>query len=505
MTRKPLILCLMATFLAIGTVQAQDPDGPALTLTDGLTQADIENPDSDEAGFIDLLRTLGLVVFTTPFNTHDGLGDGPFDPLELPTTAPGHRPTLQGNGVFLRMNGLDAQSCNECHSVVSMATLPPSQGIGGVGGVAQNAMPAATLVDLSDSFDDRVTYVPGHDPDLPLVHDGVADFNGRFINPPFLYGGGGVELLAREMTSSLQLFLDQARLASAGTVIVLQTHGVDFGTITSLGGGSVRLDLDGISTLDGPQDFGPADYPEQHLVVRPFGRKGEAFSMRDFDRNAMQFHFGIQPVEVPSVGNLDEDGDGVSNELTVAEMSVLHIFSVTNPPPFTGPITKSSYNLFVNTGCATCHIPRIESKSKLLSLAHPEIAEEPNSNVFLQLDMTDYGFQPSRSALFPGVIVPLFSDLKRHDMGPGLAESCESCEVPNQDFITARLWGIGDTAPYLHDGRATTLYQAIEQHGGDAQTVRDAFLSLPSADQTQIITFLKALRTPIDPNVDILP
>ena len=54
-------------------------------------------------------------------------------------------------------------------------------------------------------------------------------------------------------------------------------------------------------------------------------------------------------------------------------------------------------------------------------------------------------------------------------MGDGLKEDFESAEISNREFITARLWGVADTAPYLHDGRATTLFQAINAHGGEAQ------------------------------------
>ena len=74
--------------------------------------------------------------------------------------------------MLLRINGLDAQSCNECHTIVSNRSNPPTLGI----------MP--TLLDVADSSDDRVHYVPGHNPDLPLTADGVADYSGRFANPP---------------------------------------------------------------------------------------------------------------------------------------------------------------------------------------------------------------------------------------------------------------------------------------------------------------------------------
>ncbi len=289
--------------------------------------------EAGDAG-LDDVRRMGLEVFTGRFTRADGYGDGPFDLDEWleDSTAFGHRPTLQGNGLLLRTNGLDAQSCNECHSIVSHRTNPPKLGIGGVGGVVQNAIIMPSLIDVADSGDDRVSHQPGHEPDLALDADGTADFNGRFANPPFLFGGGGVEALAKEMTVDLQKLLETARNSPAGTVLSLDTHDVHFGTLMALGGGEV--DLSGLEGI-GPKDTSGLE-AEEVLVVRPFGRKGDNFSMRDFDRGAMQFHFGIQPVEVvdpDEVGGVDEDGDGVTDEIGVVEMSVLHVFDVTNPVP----------------------------------------------------------------------------------------------------------------------------------------------------------------------------
>lgn len=445
------------------------------------------------------VRQRGLSVFATPFNTHDGMGDGPFDPSEVNTREFGHRPTLQGNGLSLRVNGLDAQSCNECHTIVSNRSRIPTLGLAGVGGMVQNAIIMPTMIDVADSFDDRMVYQNGHDPDLQMVFDGLADYNGRFANPPFLFGGGGVELLGKEMTADLQDLLDVAQSSPAGTIVSLDTHGVNFGYITSLGGGDVDMDnVEGV----GPEDIGSVD-PEDALVVRPFGRKGENFSMRDFDRGAMQFHFGIQPVEVVGAG-LDEDGDGLADEVTVGEMTALHVFDVTNPPPVLGNVTqqaKRGFSKFEQVGCTNCHIPALVTEARKLPLAHPEVANDPYANVYVEIDLSQFGFK-KRSG---GIEVPLFADLKRHDMGDALAETFEFGEISNREFTTARLWGIADTAPYLHDGRATTLYQAIEMHGGEALGARNGFLGLSISDQEALLAFLRALRTPDHPNEDLLP
>ena len=93
--------------------------------------------------------------------------------------------------------------------------------------------------------------------------------------------------------------------------------------------------------------------------------------------------------------------------------------------------------------------------------------------------------------------IAMFSDLKRHEMGPKLSESFESPLDPW--FITPRLWGIADTAPYLHDGRALTLRDAILMHGGEALQARNNFAALPPHRQEFLSRFLESLRTPANP------
>ena len=448
---------------------------------------------ADGSVTLDSVRRRGLEVFTTPFNTFDGYGDGPFG------AAPGGRPTLQGNGMTLRVNGLDAQSCNECHLFVKRSTRPPVLGIGGAGGIAQNALIMPSLFDVADSADVRVNYAPGHDPDLPLLQDGVADYNGRYANPPFLFGGGGVELLAKEMTVDLQRALAAARAAEAGSVTELRTRGVDFGRIETLEDGDVALHVEGIGYEDNA-----GRRPEDVLVVRPFGRKGDRFSMRDFSRMAMQFHFGMQPAEVVGEG-VDADGDGVADEVSVVDMSALHAFSATNEAPYMEPLGGAGldgFAHFMDAGCAACHVPVLRTRTRFLPLSHPEVPHDPWRNVYAEIDLAAAGFE--RVPGEDGVFVPLFADLKRHDMGEGLAESFAFGEIANSAFTTARLWGVADTAPYLHDGRAGTLSAAVAAHGGDAQASRDAFMGLSASARAQLLAFLGRLRTPVKPNEELI-
>lgn len=78
-------------------------------------------------------------------------------------------------------------------------------------------------------------------------------------------------------------------------------------------------------------------------------------------------------------------------------------------------------------------------------------------------------------------------------MGPGLAESIDEAGTGSSVFLTENLWGVGSTAPYLHDGRATTLGEAILEHGGDAAKSRSAFLASSQSDQRDVIAHLNNL------------
>ena len=129
-------LSVAAALVSSANAQA---DGPAL--------GDARIRQSDVVGgalSLQDIRRAGMVVFSTPFNRLDGYGDGPVDLAD--PLSPGGRPTLQGNGTFLRVNGLDAQSCLECHSSASNRTIPFRFGVGGHGAAKEVAVVRVPLI-----------------------------------------------------------------------------------------------------------------------------------------------------------------------------------------------------------------------------------------------------------------------------------------------------------------------------------------------------------------------
>jgi CxxC motif-containing protein (DUF1111 family) len=98
-----------------------------------------------------------------------------------------------------------------------------------------------------------------------------------------------------------------------------------------------------------------------------------------------------------------------------------------------------------------------------------------------------------------GAVVRLYADLKRHEMGSALAEEIDEGNLGSKSiFMTEALWGVGATPPYLHDGRATTLVEAIAYHGGDAEESKNAFLAQSEDDQRDLLTFLENLVMILD-------
>ena len=64
------------------------------------------------------------------------------------------------------------------------------------------------------------------------------------------------------------------------------------------------------------------------------------------------------------------------------------------------------------------------------------------------------------------------------------------------EWKTPPLWGVADSAPYLHDGSCSTLEEAVLHHHGDAKNVLFLYEHLNADDCAAMIAFLKSLRAP---------
>ena len=90
------------------------------------------------------------------------------------------------------------------------------------------------------------------------------------------------------------------------------------------------------------------------------------------------------------------------------------------------------------------------------------------------------------------VIFHPYSDFLLHDMG-SLGDGIETGDARGREFRTAPLWGMSAFTRYLHDGRATTLSDAILAHDGQGRRARERFARSSPDDQAALIAFLSSL------------
>lgn len=91
-----------------------------------------------------------------------------------------------------------------------------------------------------------------------------------------------------------------------------------------------------------------------------------------------------------------------------------------------------------------------------------------------------------------------YTDLLLHDMGEALNDGAAEINAQATEWRTPPLWGIGlveagEHSHFLHDGRATTIDQAIRWHGGEALTTRETYEALSEAEREDLLAFLRSI------------
>jgi len=412
---------------------------------------------------VDALFIAGDELFNYQFRPENGWGSGGAD-----RTATGYTPRLRR--VHLgAAGGPDAFACFGCHS---------KGGPDGAGTQTQNAF---------------------------MRGDGKQTSGADQRNPPQVLGLGPIACLAREMGVELRAQADavRERAKAEGRRIEgpLVAKTVSFGRIAATPDGT--LDLAGVEGVD------------SDLTIRPFGWKGHQATLRGMAEESLHIHQGLLSNRIQlAVGDgsldagpygkgpwYDVDEDGVSAEIipamlttVVGYLAQLEVPTIRPPrDPNLLDAWAAGRSRFEDIGCAACHIPTLElTDTKLDAREDPD----PTRPTFV-IDVAKDGDGPKIEPKYGGSVTPylvhLFSDLKRHDMGEALATPAPQGAIPARVFLTRPLWGLAETAPYLHDGRAPTVHDAIVMHGGEATAARDAYLALDEQGRASIRVFLTSL------------
>ncbi len=273
---------------------------------------------------------------------------------------------------------------------------------------------------------------------------------GPFVDLP---GGQGASKLRRPDTPGRE------EIAVGADVFEQRQTPTAFGLglIDSISDATILANED-VVDLNGDQIFGVARMIDVagNLEVGKFGWKSQIPQLVDFVADAMGNELGLTTVDRGRGFGVFTDSDGVPDpELSVtdAEDTLFYLANLA-PPPRGGGAVAVGESHFTTIGCATCHTPILQGSAGPVALY---------SNLLLH-----------------NIHAPDFRGMSEPGAGVGM-------------YRTPPLWGISRTAPYLHDGRAESLEEAILMHQGEADLVRQAYESLPQSDKDALIQFLEDL------------
>ena len=240
---------------------------------------------------------------------------------------------------------------------------------------------------------------------------------------------------------------------------------------------TAQLDAQGYRGVSGRLSRGARGEPGR------FGWKGDVAHLEDFVRQACSNELGlsVQGAPQPPLPFEPLPESPPADDLTEEQVLALTTFVRAMPRPRERPqdslyVARQGRERFAAMGCASCHVPDL------------------------------------------GGVEGLYSDLLLHDMGPALSSAggsygrrrqiasssapdevtARSGDAPagTQEWRTPPLWGVADSAPYLHNGAAPTLHAAIAGHGGEAAPSVAVWRSASPEARAELMAFLESLRLP---------
>ncbi len=271
----------------------------------------------------------------------------------------------------------------------------------------------------------------------------VAQNNAVFRIPVPLFGAGLIEAIPDAAILANQSANEQVKIA------------------LGIGGVPNRSANDGTITRFG--------WKAQNKSLMIFG--GEAYNVEQGVTNQL---FPTERDETPGCGfnpTPEDDTNYTASSLLTGISDVtgfaafMKFLAPPLPAPPGNPSAANGQNSFGQIGCALCHTPVLTTGNS----DEPALSNQQ---------------------------VHLFSDLLLHHMGAGLADGISQGNATGDQFRTAPLWGLGQRLFFMHDGRASNLAQAIQDHAGansEANAVVAAYNALPAATKQDIIDFLRSL------------
>jgi CxxC motif-containing protein (DUF1111 family) len=223
-------------------------------------------------------------------------------------------------------------------------------------------------------------------------------------------------------------------------------------------------------------------HPPAYASIRPnsssvngkyigrFGKKAATYDLLQQTATAYNQDIGIvsayEPIDTYTGQPLDPE---VSNQTVLDVVFYLKTLKSPVQRKQNDADVQAGKQIFINSSCASCHTPQLTSGPSSVSAL-------------------------SNKTFFP------YTDLLLHDMGNDLNDGYTEGSALPQEWRTPLLWGLGLSKNsqgghyfLLHDGRARSIDEAIQLHGGEAQNSRNKFRQLTAQQKQQLIKFLESL------------
>jgi CxxC motif-containing protein (DUF1111 family) len=284
-----------------------------------------------------------------------------------------------------------------------------------------------------------------------VVRHGIINGSGEYVEPTI----GSILHRGTALEDTLN-----APQAATGVFELRQTPALfGIGLIDAIPESEILAHADP-DDADGDGISGRPSYVDGGKLGR-FGWKGQVPTVAEFARDGVSVELGMTVpfAEGMTFGKLQDDDDIPDPEFGQQQLDTLAAYMTHLGPPPRQPSAGSAEALageerFAAIGCATCHVPALDG---------------------------------------PDGPVPLYSDLLLHDILPEGTLGIEEAGASMTEFRTPPLWGVSQTGPWLHDGRADTLREAIEGHAGEAEGVVSAWRALDADAQVELLAFLESL------------
>lgn len=221
-----------------------------------------------------------------------------------------------------------------------------------------------------------------------------------------------------------------------------------------------------------PQFVSPAAnaVSQNGRFIHRFGKKAAAYNLLHQTVNAYNQDIGItssyEPNDVYSHLTI---GAEISNQTVQHVVFYLQTLKAPIQRNQDNAEVVKGKNMFIQAGCENCHKQTLQT-----------------------------GFSPVGPLSFK-TFHP-YTDLLLHDMGPGLDDGYTEGNAASAEWKTPPLWGLGLSPKsqggefyLMHDGRAKSIEESIQMHGGEATKSKNNFNQMNAAEKNALVNFLQSL------------